>query len=146
MCGCLESYEGTYNMPQSSGTFKVSVRGQVSIFSASGGFLGALRAKGLYDSYLMIFADYEYRISMMHATVDFRVDAPGYITDLYQKILSTEGKNPESFPKCISTDNVAKDSKGFQEMLKEFPNVKCEILQVYLVNYLVNFYLPKFNK
>lgn len=116
MCGCLESYEGTYNMPQSSGTFKVSVRGQVSIFSASGGFLGALRAKGLYDSYLMIFADYEYRISMMHATVDFRVDAPGYITDLYQKAsneqvrLTSKFIKPQNVKQIISRNDFGVDT------------------------------------
>ena len=103
ICGCLESYEGTYNIPQSSGTFKLSVRGQVSIFSASGGFLGALRAKGLYDSYLMVFADYEYRISMMHATLDFRVDAPEYITGLYQKASNEKVRLTRKF---IQSQNV----------------------------------------
>lgn len=116
VCGCLEVYEGTFSMPQGLGTFKLSVRGQVSIFSASGGFLSALRAKGLYDSYLMSFADYEYRISMMHVTVDFRVDAPKYITKLYQR--STAGDvrltsrfiAPQNVKQIIGKDDQGRDT------------------------------------
>ena len=113
VCGCLEVFEGTYSLPQASGTFKVSVRGQVSIFSASGGFLSALRAKGMYDAYLMVFADFQYRISMMHVTVDFRVDAPEYITNLYQKSTSGDIRLTSRFIKPQNVKQIiGKDEQG----------------------------------
>lgn len=86
--GCLHQYEGTYSIPPAFGTFKVYRRGQVAVFSASGGLLRSFRQLGLYDQYLTIFADYEYRISMLHATLDFRVDAPQYIDAIYKMAIS----------------------------------------------------------
>lgn len=87
--GCSEVVEGLFQLPSKLGTFKVSVRGQVSIFSASGGFLDALRANKLYGDYLVLFSEHPHRVSMLHATVDYRVDAPEYIEAIYQ--LATSG-------------------------------------------------------
>lgn len=88
--GCSEVLEGLFQLPSKLGTFKVSVRGQVSIFSASGGFLEALRQNRLYNDYLVVFSEFEHRISMLHATVDFRVDSPEYLDQIYQKASSGE--------------------------------------------------------
>ena len=87
--GCLEEFEGTYKLSGGFGTFKVYVRGSVVVFSASGGFLNTLRGINMFDSYLMIFTDFPHRISMLHATCDFRVDAPEYIQQTYN--LATSG-------------------------------------------------------
>lgn len=86
--GCTEVLEGLFQLPSKLGTFKVSTRGQVSIFSSSGGFLEALRQNRLYNDYLVVFSDFEHRISMLHATVDFRVDSPEYLEAIYQKASS----------------------------------------------------------
>lgn len=83
--GCIEVLEGLFQLPSKLGTFKLSSRAQVSIFSASGGFLEALRANRLYGDYLLVFSEFEHRVSMLHATVDFRVDSPEYLEAIYQK-------------------------------------------------------------
>jgi hypothetical protein len=88
--GCSEVSEGLFQLDNKRGTLKVSVRGHVSIFSASGGFLEVLRANRVYGDYLVIFSEYEHRISMLHATVDFRVDSPQYLEAIYQRASSGE--------------------------------------------------------
>jgi hypothetical protein len=82
--GCSEVVEGLFQLPSKLGTFKRSVRGQVSIFSASGGFLEALRVNRLYGDYLVVFSEFEHRVSMLHATVDFRLDSPEVLEAVYQ--------------------------------------------------------------
>lgn len=82
--GCSEVTQGLFQMPQKAGTLKISVRGQVAIFSASGGVLERLRAIGAYNDYLSAFLPFPMRISMMHATVDYRLDAPDYLEAIYQ--------------------------------------------------------------
>lgn len=86
--GCSEVLEGYFQLPSKLGMFKVSVRGQVSIFSASGGFLEALRKANLYGDYLVVFSEFEHRVSMLHATVDYRLDSPEYLEAIYQKASS----------------------------------------------------------
>lgn len=82
--GCSEVIEGLFQLPSKLGTFKRSVRGQVSVFSVSGGFLEALRVNGLYGDYLVIFSGFEHRVSMLHATVDYRLDSPEVLEAVYQ--------------------------------------------------------------
>jgi hypothetical protein len=82
--GALEASQGLFLMPEKGGTFKTGVRAKVCVFSASGGFLEALRKQNLYNKYLAVFSNFEHRISMLHATVDFRIDAPEVLEALYQ--------------------------------------------------------------
>ncbi len=82
--GMSEVNQGVYTLPEKGGTFKHSIRGKVAIFSASGGFLEALRRSGSFNHYLAEFSNFEHRISMMHATADYRVDAPPVIEAVYQ--------------------------------------------------------------
>ena len=64
------------------------------------------------------------------------------IQEAYQKILSLDGKQTESFPVNISTDNAKKDGPGLIAMMEEyFPHIKnCKISQVRKY-YLITHYL-----
>lgn len=81
--GMSEASEGLFRLPDAKGTFKAYVKGKVAIFGASGQFLDRLRSHGLYNHYLAVFANYDHRITMMHITADFRLDAPKYLSKLY---------------------------------------------------------------
>lgn len=83
--GCLEQFAGLFSCAGGFGTFKVYVRGQVCVFSASAGVLNAFRQLNMFDEYLALFYDFEHRVSMMHATVDLRLDAPELLEVIYQK-------------------------------------------------------------
>lgn len=72
--GASEVAEGIYKYDLKGGTFKYSKRGQVVIFSASGGFLQTLRERGFFGDYLSALASFPHRVSMLHATVDFLVE------------------------------------------------------------------------
>jgi hypothetical protein len=77
--GCSEVSDGVFMLPEKGGTFKFSSKGRICIYSQSGGFLEALRRRGLFNQFLAEFAEFEHRISMLHATADFRVDSPEVI-------------------------------------------------------------------
>jgi len=77
--GCSEVSEGLFMLPEKGGSFKFHPRGKVYIIGQSGGFLEALRQRGLFNQYLAEFAEFPHRISMLHATADFRVDSPAVI-------------------------------------------------------------------
>lgn len=81
--GMSEVTEGLFRLPDAKGTFKAYTKGKVAIFGASGQFLERLRSKGLYNHYLAEFAEFEHRISMMHVTADYRIDAPKYLSKLF---------------------------------------------------------------
>ena len=114
--GCLEEQQGTFKLSGGFGTFKVYVRGHVSIFSASGGFLDALRIRNLYDSYLMVFFHFPHRISMLHATCDFRVDAPEYVAAAYNDAISGEfyltrkSIDPKNVSRLVSQDQDGRET------------------------------------
>lgn len=74
--GASETSPGLFKLPDSRSSFKVHRRGNVGVFSASGGFLSALRAKGLFPSYLRELASFPHRVSMLHATQDYFVADP----------------------------------------------------------------------
>jgi len=82
--GASEVQEGLFSLPEGAGTFRIRSRGRVDVLSASGGFLSVLRAHGFYGDYLVSFAEFEHRISMLHATVDYRVDAPPAVEAVYE--------------------------------------------------------------
>lgn len=74
--GTSELADGVFYLPDKGGTFKVAKRGKVDIFSASGGFLRALRDRRLLDSFLAVFAGHPHRVSMLHVTQDYLVPNP----------------------------------------------------------------------
>lgn len=76
MLGVSEISEGVYSLPEKGGTFKISRRGKVGIFSASGGFLGRLRDTGNFSHYLAALASFPHRVSMLHLTQDYVVSSP----------------------------------------------------------------------
>lgn len=86
--GCSEVSEGLFLLPSKLGTFKMHPRGQVYVFGASGGFLEALRSNRLFGDYLVVFSEFEHRVSMLHATADFRLDSPEYLEAIYQEASS----------------------------------------------------------
>lgn len=88
LIGCTEIVSGLFSLPEKGGTFKLKVRGMVAIYSCSGGVIKALRACKQFDHYLMCFSDIEHRVSMLHATVDYRIDAPVALEEIYQKATS----------------------------------------------------------
>lgn len=74
--GVSEAVEGVYSLPDKRGTVKVSKRGKVGIFSASGGFLTVLRDTGHFHHYLAALSSFPHRVSMLHATQDYVVASP----------------------------------------------------------------------
>lgn len=76
MLGVSEISEGVYSLPEKGGTFKISRRGKVGIFSASGGFLGRLRDTGTFSQYLAALSAFPHRVSMLHLTQDYVVASP----------------------------------------------------------------------
>lgn len=80
MCGLSELSPDVFTLPNKGGTFKISRRGKVGIFSASGGFLASLRASRRLDHYLAALSGFPHRVSMLHVTQDYHVDnAPAVI-------------------------------------------------------------------
>lgn len=81
--GMSEEVEGLFREPLRGGTFKIHPRGKVCIFGCSGAFLDALRGQGLFNQFLAEFAAFDHRVSMMHVTCDYGVDAPPVISAVY---------------------------------------------------------------
>lgn len=101
--GCTNVIEGLYSLPNKAGTFKYVTKRGFTFLSVSGGLLARLRSMGLYNDYLMVFAEIDYRISMMHVTCDFGVDAPEYINAIYE--IAHEG-NLHLTRKAIKSEHV----------------------------------------
>lgn len=74
--GASEVSDGLFALPDKGGTFKMHFRQRVAVLGASGGFLSSLRSNEMYAEYLRILSGHSHRVSMLHATVDFMVDAP----------------------------------------------------------------------
>lgn len=89
MYGCNQLFEGLHAMPGGCGTLKISDTPKVSCFSTSGQFLFNLRANQMLDEYLTVFSDFSHNVSMLHATVDYGVNAPLALQEIYK--LSTSG-------------------------------------------------------
>lgn len=83
MLGMSEEVEGLFREPLKGGTFKIHPRGKVCVFGSSGAFLDALRRHGLFNQFLAEFSAFEHRVSMMHVTCDYGVDAPPVIDAVY---------------------------------------------------------------
>lgn len=103
--GASETLDGLFTLPDKGGTFKTGTRNKVCVFSASGGFLEAFRSHGVFADYLCALFQFPHRVSMLHATADFRIDAPPVIEAIYE--LGKAGKL--SFTrKAITSNNVNK--------------------------------------
>lgn len=59
-----------------SAVFKFKNRGKVTVISASGLALAAMRTVGAYGDYLAELAVFPHRVSMLHATLDYLVPDP----------------------------------------------------------------------
>ena len=109
--GCTQVCEGLYSMPNKSGTLKVSTRHAITTFSASGQFLANLRSNKMLDSFLTVFSDFSHNVSMLHATVDFSVDAPSALREIYSLAtsgnfyLSRKAMNPKHVTKFMGMDS-----------------------------------------
>lgn len=105
MYGCNQPYDGLYAVPGGFGTLKISDTPKVSCFSTSGQFLANLRAGGMLDQYLTLFSDFSHNVSMLHATVDYGVNAPLALQEIYS--LSTSG-NFHLSRKALNPNHVTK--------------------------------------
>jgi hypothetical protein len=74
---------GLWNIVACGGTFKYRRRGSAAIISASGAALQALRERRLFADYLSIIGEYPHRVTMLHATADYFLDAPPLINSVY---------------------------------------------------------------
>ena len=86
MSGVSELSEDLFSLPSKGGTFKITKRGKVGIFSASGGYLAALRRGGLLDHYLAALSAFPHRVSMLHVTQDYVVDDVPQIIQVIKKM------------------------------------------------------------
>lgn len=113
----IPEVEGLYVLPKKGGSFKVSDRAGVSVFSASGGVLDRMRANRMLDSYLTVFSEFEHNVSMMHATVDYAIDSPEILEAIYQKAtsgqfyLSRKALNPMHVSR-LTGKNIEGDETG----------------------------------
>jgi hypothetical protein len=105
--GMSEVIQGLYELPDVNGTFKAYIKNKVAVFSASGQVLERMRQAGVYNHYLAVFSQFEHRITMMHLTCDYRIDAPKYLDKLYDKAqkgevyLSRKAVNPLHVSKLL---------------------------------------------
>ena len=76
--------EGLYVLPAKGGSFKIYKRGLVIVYSVSGGILERLRANNLLGHFLFVFTEFPHQVSMLHATVDYALDAPKFIQKVYE--------------------------------------------------------------
>lgn len=110
MFGCTNVCEGLYSMPNKSGTLKIMSRQAVSTFSLSGQFLFNLRANKVLDDFLFVFSDFSHNVSMLHATVDFKVSSPEALQEVYSLAtsgnfyLSRKAMNPKHVTKFMGLD------------------------------------------
>jgi len=116
MLGMSEEVEGLFREPLRGGTYKIHPRGKVCVFGASGAFLDALRGHGLFNSFLAEYAAFEHRISMMHVTCDYSIDAPPVIQAVYELgktgtlHLTRKAVNPEHVGKFIGPGADGRDT------------------------------------
>lgn len=82
---------GLWKLQGSWGSFKLEPVGKVRRFSASGGVLDAVRAAGLYGSYLAAFQDVPHRVTLMDIAHDVATDAPAAVMGLKERIISGPG-------------------------------------------------------
>lgn len=112
--GCLQLSEGLFSMGKDSGTMKLRKRQAITTFSTSGQFLKNLRDNGFLDSYLTVYGDFSHNVSMLHATCDYKVDAPAALQEIYSLAtsgnfyLSRKAMNPNHVTKFmgLNTDGV----------------------------------------
>ena len=83
---------GLWKLQGSWGSFKLEPVGKVRRFSASGGVLDAVRAAGLYGTFLAAFQDVPHRVTLMDVAHDVAgADAPSAVMALKERIVSGPG-------------------------------------------------------
>lgn len=88
--GATAAYEGLYRLLE-GGTFKAASKRGFRLYSASGGFLAALRGYGLMNSYLSSFVGYPHNVSMLHIAHDVPGDSPRELRRVLRQARSSSG-------------------------------------------------------
>lgn len=84
--GVSSAIGGLYKL-HTGGTLKTGpTRGSAHHVSASGGFLEALRAQGLWATYLSVLGDVPHRITRMDVAYDVLCDAPKHLLRFKRKV------------------------------------------------------------
>jgi hypothetical protein len=114
--GMSEEVEGLFREPLRRGTFKIHPRGKVCIFGASGAFLDALRGQNLFNQFLAEFGAFDHRISMMHVSCDYGLDAPPVIDAVYalaksgELNLTRKAVSPRNVSRVLSPGHDGRDT------------------------------------
>ena len=88
----------------------------LTVFSVSGHILQMLRSAGFFQDFLMAFLSIPHRITLMHATADYSVDAPAVIHGCYEmgkaeQVFLTRKVVPSRHVKAIlSPDQFGRDT------------------------------------
>lgn len=85
----LEEAGATHRTPEildcgMGGTIKIAAAMRVGVVSVSGAALAHLRALNLYGEYLAALAQEAHSVTILHAALDRRVDAPAHVQRLYR--------------------------------------------------------------
>lgn len=84
--GVVSAFEGLYKL-RTGGTLKTGAsRGAAYHVSASGDFLGVLRAQGLWAEYLMLVAAVPHRVTRMDIAHDIGCDAPAELQKFKRRV------------------------------------------------------------
>lgn len=81
--GCGQVAEGLYQRVGRPGVLRRQKRQGLSSFAVSGNLLTDLRAVGLYDQFLSVFAAVPHRVTLIDAACDFLIPAPSRVCALY---------------------------------------------------------------
>jgi hypothetical protein len=88
--GLIEIAKGVYKSPSNYGSGTLRYRegvGKVAVLSASGALLEYFRTFLMFHDYLYQISKFPSRVTMLHATADYAVDAPPAINALHKKAL-----------------------------------------------------------
>ena len=89
--GAVAVQDGLYKILK-SGTLKIDDKRGFTLFSASGGFLSALRDYGAFASYLSIISDVPHNVSLMHVAHDIQGDnSPATLGRIYKRATGDRG-------------------------------------------------------
>lgn len=115
--GLSASPEGGWIFPE-GGCVRVRSMGLVSVFSASGGALVALRGLGLFADYLRALSSESHRVTRLDAALDIPVAAPPVLQALYARgkagniRLSHKAVSPQGGVRRYESPNAGGDDTG----------------------------------
>lgn len=82
--GALALSEGLYRLGE-GGTVKIGLMYSTMRISASGAALAAMREAGVFEDYLWLLSEYDYRITLLDAALDIDTDAPPVLKALQRR-------------------------------------------------------------